>query len=53
MSGLGVLMYADGLLAYEGEFYDDKFHKFGKLKNKNAVSVDKIFDYRDFNFLNN
>ena len=35
MNGKGTLYYADGEIAYEGDWFDDKFNNYGVLFNKN------------------
>ena len=51
MHGNGKLYYANGKLAYEGEWYMDEFHGFGKVFNDNCLIQEEMFDYRDFNQL--
>jgi len=53
MHGKGVLYYASGKPAYDGDWYEDKFEGFGVLYNENPASLEGYysegFDYKDFN----
>ena len=35
MCGLGTMFYSSGIVAYHGNFVNDKFDGFGKLYNEN------------------
>ena len=51
MHGQGKLYYSNGALAYEGQWYMDEFHGLGKVYNDNCLITDGMFDYTDFNNL--
>ena len=48
MHGKGVLYYASGKIAYDGEWSDDKFEGQGVLYNETPVMLYNEFDYTDF-----
>ena len=48
MHGRGTLYYADGRIAYQGEWICDKLHGNGILYNQNPVKLTNSFDYRNF-----
>lgn len=48
MNGRGVLSYASGKIAYDGNWEEDRFHGFGALYNENPAELLECFDYRDF-----
>ncbi len=51
MQGYGRLYYANGQLAYQGDWFQDEFHGQGKVYNDNPAILDGPFDYNDFNQL--
>ena len=51
MQGFGKLYYNDGKLAYEGEWFDNKFNGKGIVLNEEPQPLDQDFDYNDFDTL--
>lgn len=49
MQGKGILYYANGEKAYEGDWFDNKFNNFGHLYNNQAKPLEGTFDYANFN----
>jgi hypothetical protein len=45
MHGKGVLSYACGKAAYDGDWLEDKFEGFGILYNENPIPLQGPFDY--------
>lgn len=43
-----MLYYANGKVAYDGEWYNDQFNGFGKVYNDEVRSLKENFDYTDF-----
>lgn len=52
MEGYGTLYFADGSIAYAGDWKDDKFEGRGVLYNEDQTQIEGEFDYRDFDELN-
>lgn len=48
MHGKGVLSYASGTPAYDGDWVDDKFEGYGILYNENPIHFQEEFNYNDF-----
>lgn len=48
MNGYGKLYYDNGILAYEGQWYQDQFHGRGKVYNDNAATLTSSFPYKTF-----
>lgn len=48
MHGKGVLSYASGKPAYDGEWVDDKFDGFGILYNENPAELRQPYNFSDF-----
>lgn len=48
MHGKGVLYYASGKPAYDGDWVEDKFEGFGVLYNEYPTQFNEFFDYNDF-----
>lgn len=48
MHGKGVLCYASGQPAYDGDWENDKFEGFGILFNENPAQLNEPFDFYDF-----
>jgi len=48
MHGKGVLSYASGKPAYDGDWLDDKFEGFGALYNETPAELNQPYDYSDF-----
>lgn len=48
MHGKGVLYYASGKPAYDGDWFEDKFEGRGILYNENPIDLDHSFNYNDF-----
>lgn len=51
MHGKGVLSYASGKPAYDGDWVDDKFEGFGILYNENPEPLYQPYDFRDFDYV--
>jgi hypothetical protein len=51
MHGKGILYYASGTPAYDGEWFEDKFEGFGVLYNENPEDFNEPFDYNDFDLV--
>ncbi len=51
MDGFGKLFYPDGSLAYEGEWKNNAFNGKGKVFNEEPLQLEKDFDYRNFDLL--
>lgn len=48
MEGKGILYYAGGAKAYEGQWKDDKFHGMGIVHNESPLKLLVPFDYTNF-----
>ena len=48
MNGHGKLYYSKGVLAYDGQWFEDEFHGRGKIYNDEPVKLEIGFDYRSF-----
>lgn len=48
MHGRGVLYYSSGGMAYDGSWENDQFHGFGVLYNEHPVELVDVFDFYDF-----
>jgi len=48
MHGKGILYYASGKPAYDGDWFEDKFEGNGVLYNENPNNLDEAFNYNDF-----
>jgi len=48
MHGKGILYYASGKPAYDGDWFEDKFEGSGVLYNENPNNLDEAFNYNDF-----
>lgn len=51
MHGKGILYYASGKIAYDGDWVEDKFDGYGLLYNENPVAFTSQFDFRDLDFV--
>ena len=51
MHGKGILSYASGKAAYDGDWFEDKFEGFGVLHNENPSQFCEHFDYKDFDMV--
>ena len=49
MNGKGILYYSISQIAYDGEWCNDQFNGYGILYNENPLCLDEMYDYRDFN----
>lgn len=48
MHGYGKLFYPNNKIAYQGDWYIDQFHGFGKVYNDQPSQIVGSFDYTDF-----
>lgn len=48
MHGIGTLFYGNGQVAYEGEWFEDKFHGRGAVHNENPMPLIGDYDYKNF-----
>lgn len=48
MHGFGRLYYPNHKLAYEGDWFIDQFHGYGKVFNDEPSPIDGGFDYTNF-----
>ncbi len=48
MHGKGTLYYGNGQKAYEGEWFEDMFDKFGHYYNSKPKNLYDGFNYKDF-----
>ena len=48
MEGYGVLYYPNGVKAYEGEWFEDKFNGKGVVYNESSVHLEEPFNYKNF-----
>ena len=53
MHGKGILYYANNKKAYEGEWNNDKFNKFGHYYNEKPTILNNSFDYKNFENVKN
>ena len=53
MQGRGILYYASGKLAYEGEWYQDKLSGYGVLYNDKIEPLEHEFDFSHLEQLTN
>lgn len=53
MQGKGVLYYASGKLAYEGEWHQDRLNGYGVLYNENISSFEGGFNCKHLEDLKN
>ena len=51
MHGKGSLYYASGKLAYDGDWFEDKFEGFGVLYNESPSVFNEKFDFNDFDMV--
>lgn len=51
MHGFGTLYYTNGQIAYEGQWFEDKFNGRGTVYNENPESLSEDFDYKNFDHL--
>lgn len=47
MHGKGTLYYANGAVAYDGNWYMDAFHGKGKMSNDHPRQLNEEFDYKN------
>lgn len=53
MEGTGTLYYGENRPAYSGHWVDDQFHGEGVLYNECPMELEGLFDYEDFNGIDN
>ena len=53
MNGYGVLFYADGSIAYQGQWKDDYFNGRGVIYNDFVSGMSKGYDYSNLRTLQN
>ncbi len=52
MQGRGALYYADGQIAYEGEWNNDKLNGYGILYNQTPSYFTNSIDYKSLHLVN-